>query len=116
MEQHNLGMFVKEEVGPPGVFGVFEDDGETGYLYVYEPGGREVFRHLHIYDCSSKVPVKENDVRVVWSEDATRCGALIWGKLRGVMDLASGQEGRVWLEDRETPGIGDAQWLEGFRL
>jgi hypothetical protein len=42
--------FVTEAAGPQGLFGVFEDDGETGYLYLYEPGGREVFQHLHIYD------------------------------------------------------------------
>jgi hypothetical protein len=108
--------FVKEAPGPQGVFGVFEDDGETGYLYLYEPGRREVFQHLHIYDRTPNLPVQEQDVRVVWSEDLSKVGVQIWGKMRGIINLATGQEGRVWLENRNTPGIGDAAWLKGFRL
>jgi len=38
----------------------------------------------------------------------------IWGKMRGIIDLASGGEGRVWMENRDTPGIGDQKWLAGF--
>ncbi len=108
--------FMAEAAGPPGLFGVFEDDGETGYLYLYEPGGREVFQHLHIYDRTPNVPVQEKDVRVVWSEDLSKVGVQIWGKMRGIINLATGQEGRVWIEDRNTPGIGDREWLKGFRL
>jgi hypothetical protein len=96
-------------------FGVFEDDGETGYLYLYELDGNGIVRHLHIYDRSPKLMVQEQDVRVVWSADFTKVGVLIWGKMRGIIDLASGQEGRVWLESRETPGIDDAEWLKGFQ-
>lgn len=95
---------------------MFEDDGETGYLYLYEPGGREVFQHVHIYDRNPSLAVKEQDVRVVWSEDLSKVGVRISGKMRGIINLATGQEGRVWLEDRNTPGIGDAVWLRGFRL
>jgi hypothetical protein len=40
--------FVTEAAGPAGVFGVFEDDGGTGYVYLYEPGCREVFRVARI--------------------------------------------------------------------
>jgi len=35
--------FIVEAEGPNGIFGVFEDDGETGYLYIYEPDGLESF-------------------------------------------------------------------------
>ena len=118
MESKNTGTgdFVIETAGPPGLFGVFEDDGETGYLYLYEPGGREVFRHLHIYDRTPNLPVQEQDVRVIWSEDFSKVGVLIWSKMRGIVNLVTSQEGRVWLESRNTPGIGDAEWLRGFRL
>ncbi|MBC7926455.1 MAG: DUF2251 domain-containing protein [Bryobacteraceae bacterium] len=111
-----MNAFVTEEAGPSGVFGVFEDDGEAGYLYLYEPGDREVFNHLHIYDRNTNLQVREQDVRVIWSEDHSKVGVVIWGKLRGVINLVTGQEGRVWLEDVNTPGIGDAQWLKGFRM
>jgi hypothetical protein len=108
--------FVTEAAGPPGLFGVFEDDGETGYLYLYEPGGREVFRHLHIYDRTPDLAVPGQDVRVVWSEDLSKVGVQIWGVMRGIINLVTGQERRVWLENRDTPGIADAEWLKGFRL
>jgi hypothetical protein len=110
------GDFVSEALGPPGLFGVFEDDGETGYLYLYEPDGREVFGHLHVYDRSPSLKVEAQDVRVLWSEGYKKVGVLIWGKMRGIIDLGTGQEGRVWLERRNSPGIADTQWLEGFHL
>jgi hypothetical protein len=108
--------FVAEAAGPSGLFGVFEDDGETGYLYLYEPGDRGVVRHLHIYDRTPDLAVQEQDVRVVWTEDLSKVGVLIWGRMRGIINLVTGQEGRVWLESRNTPGIGDPAWLKGFPL
>jgi hypothetical protein len=41
---------------------------------------------------------------------------MIYGKMRGIIDLNSSAEGRVWMEDIETPGIGDADWLRGFSI
>lgn len=116
MESTSTSEFVVEAAGPQGLFGVFEDDGETGYMYLYEPGGREVFKHLHIYDRRPDLQVQEPDVRVAWSEDFSKLGVMIWGKMRGIINVATDQEGRVWLEDRNTPGIGDTEWLKGFRL
>lgn len=107
--------FIKDAEGPSGIFCVFEDDGDTGYLYIYEPESRGVVRHLHIYDRSPELNVHEQDVKVEWSIDLNKCGVRIWGKLRGIIDLASDREGRVWLASRETPGIGDSEWLRGFR-
>jgi hypothetical protein len=106
--------FIREASGPSGLVAVFEDDGETGYLYLYEPEGRGVLRDLHVYDRTSEVDVKEGDVQVEWSADQTKCGVRIWGLMRGIFNLASGQEGRVWLTSRNTPGVTDAAWLEGF--
>jgi hypothetical protein len=114
-EDRELG-FVSDAQGPPGLFGVFEDDGETGYLYLYEPGGREVFRHVHVYDRTPDLPIKPTDVSVIWSEDLTKCGVMIWNQIRGIIDLQGGREGRVWLENRDTPGIAESEWLRGFRL
>jgi hypothetical protein len=106
--------FIKEAAGPPGVFCVFEDDGETGHLYIYEPEGRGVVRHLHVYDRTPKLNIQQKDVQVAWTANLTKCGVRIWGKMRGIIDLASGREGRVWLESRDTPGIDDAEWLKCF--
>lgn len=106
--------FICEAAGPPGLFGVFEDDGDTGYLYVYEPEGRGVVSHLHIYDRNASLDVTEADVHVEWSSDMNKCGVIIWSKFRGIINVATMQEGRVWMESRQTPGIADKTWLAGF--
>jgi hypothetical protein len=86
----------------------------TKYLYVYSAEEQTVLRFLHVYDSSRKVDVAPGDVEVMWATGGTKCGVAIWGKMRGIIDLAGGGEGRVWLEGRDTPGIGDQKWLEGF--
>ena len=106
--------FIVEAEGPPGIIGVFEDDGETGYLYIYEPDGQGVVNHLRIYVRAPKLQVEESDVHVEWSTDFSKCGVRIWNKFRGIIDIDSKLEGRVLLEDRMTPGIGDTKWLAGF--
>jgi len=97
-------------------FAVFEDDGESGYLYTYSSAEQTVLRFLHLYDRSREVDVDSKDVRVIWATGKAKCGVAIWGKMRGIIDLANDTEGRVWMQSRQTPGIGDEKWLEGFQL
>ncbi len=106
--------FIVYTSGPNKTFAVFEDYAETGYLYVYSAAEEAVLRFLHVYDRSPKVDVTPEDVRVAWAAARTKCGVAIWGKMRGIIDLVSGGEGRVWMESRDTPGIGDQKWLSGF--
>lgn len=107
--------FICYEKSPQGsIFAVFEDEGVTGYLYVYDPEQRIVTRHLHLYDRSERLPVFPADVHVLWSQQGNKCAVEIWGKMRGIVDLEKGREGRVWLQNRDTPGITDADWLSGF--
>lgn len=106
--------FIIYEKGLGKQFCVFEDEGDTGYLYLYDSAHQKVLRHLHVYDHPKTLGVSAQDVDVVWSEDYSKCGAIIWGKMRGIIDLKTGQEGRVKLENRDTPGIGDDKWLAGF--
>ena len=42
--------FILDKVGPSGLACGFEDDGETGYLYLYDPNGRGVLEDLQIYN------------------------------------------------------------------
>jgi hypothetical protein len=106
--------FIKKAKGPGNLFGVFEDDGTTGYLYLYDSAERDVLRHLHIYDGSKRLGAAPEDVAVVWDHNNQKCGVAIWRKMRGIIDFEKGTEGRVWLQDRNTPGIGDQDWLNGF--
>ena len=93
---------------------VFEDEGETGYLYLYSVGAAAVQTHVHIYDLNNTLQITKENVDVLWSTDESKCAARIWGQLRGIIDLRLRREGRAWLENRETPGISDTEWLRGF--
>ncbi len=104
--------FIVFDKTPSGIFAVLEDDGETGYLYVYT--GQTILRNLHVYNRSKGVDVSRTDVRTLWSENGTKCGVMIWGKMRGIVDLKKELPGRVWLESYDTPGIDDKEWLRGF--
>lgn len=106
--------FIHCEKGPSNLFCVFEDDGTTGYLYIFEREQRAILQHVHLYDDPNALGVKSKDVDVVWSDDCKKCGVIIWNKMRGIIDIAKKREGRIWLESRDTPGITDRQWLKGF--
>lgn len=104
--------FIVYAIGPHEQASVFEDEGDTGYLYLYSPG-REgtIVRHLHIYNRSEKNAVNREDVEVLWSEDGTKSAVAIWGKIRGVIDVAND---RVWREGSDTSGVSETEWLKGF--
>jgi hypothetical protein len=50
----------------------------------------------------------------MWSDSGLKCGVVIWGKMRGIIDLTKDLPGRVWLTGINTPGIDDPEWLSGF--
>lgn len=106
--------FIRYAGGSNNTFAVFEDDGDSGYLYIYSSAEQTVLRFLHVYDRSQRLEVTPGDVEVVRATGRTKCGVAIWGEMRGIIDLAGGVEGRVWMESRDTPGVGDQKWLEGF--
>jgi hypothetical protein len=106
--------FILYSRGPHKTFAVFEDFAETGYLYLYSAAEHTVLRFLLVYNCSSRLQVTAEEVEVMWAAGGTKCGVAIWGEMRGIIDLAAGREGRVKMDTRDTPGIGDQKWLEGF--
>ena len=106
--------FIIDEIGPDGLACVFEDDSETGYLYLYDPNGRGVLEDLQIYNRASELNVAEGDVEVVWSSDGSKCGVLIWNAMRGIIDVKRNEKARAKLESRDSPPITDPEWLKGF--
>jgi hypothetical protein len=114
MSEEAVRVFVGDAEGPEDHVGFFEDDGETGYLYVSDRRTNKIIRHLEIYDNAKNLDITEEDVTVVWSSDGRKCGVIIWGGMRGVIDLAKNREGRAKLQDRRTPPISDPEWLRGF--
>jgi hypothetical protein len=106
--------FVVYTKGPRPLFGVFEDDGDTGYLYLLNASEQKILQRIQIYDQAKALGVGPDDVQVLWSKGGIKCGVSIWDKIRGIIDRTGEREGRVKLESRATPGIGDVEWLSGF--
>jgi hypothetical protein len=107
--------FVLEAPGPKKWRCIFEDEGDTGYLYLFDHERRTIVQHLHIYDRTAELQIHAGDVRLQWDLTGTKCGVVIWEKIRGIIDLAKKRPGRVWLADRNSPGIADPDWMTGFK-
>lgn len=114
VEEESSGGFIIAELGPGDLAGVFEDDGETGYLYLYEENGRGIISHLHIYNRSSELDVGEDDVAVVWSTTGSKCGVIIGDGMRGIIDLESHQQMTTDFVSPDSPAISDPLWLSDF--
>jgi hypothetical protein len=106
--------FIVSEQCLSGLFAVFEDHADTGYLYVYDPKAGKVSRDLHVYDRSTELTVVAEDVQVLWAAGGMKCGVVIWERMRGIIDLTKNRPGRVWLKSRSTPSVNDEEWLRGF--
>jgi hypothetical protein len=63
------GEFIVECQGPSGLFGVFEDDGEAGYLYLYHPQGDGILEAHWVYNRRSEYEAKESNTEVNWSDE-----------------------------------------------
>lgn len=62
--------------GPSELFAVFEDDGETGYLYLYRQsaeGGSGVLDAMHVYNKAQCPEVRASDVHLGWNVEQTAC-------------------------------------------
>lgn len=97
-----------------GLYCIFEDDGETGYLYLSDHGGEGIIDHLHIYDDPEQIGVTEDDIEVLWSKNQSKCGVKIWGNFYGIFDLDSNKKISITVKGRETEPIIDPALLEGF--
>lgn len=106
--------FVIHFKGADSCVGVFEDDGTTGYLYVYDPGNRNILQHVHVYDTSDSLSPGPDDIILLWDESGCKCGVVIWNQMRAIIDLNKSRPGRAWMEDPDSPGINDKEWLQGF--
>ena len=99
--------FIVAAKGDSGHLAVFEDEGDTGYLYLYASREKKVLRYVHVYDRSEKLDIDSRDVEVKWSRNRSKCGVMILGEMRAIMNVEGGVETRIWLEEKNTPGIRD---------
>lgn len=103
--------FMIVEEGPPPYSAFFEQDDETGYLYITD--GQNVLCDLHIFNRRDGINLHEGDVRVVWNDVGKRCGLIVAGKLRGVLGI-NGDCYRPPMHSLESEGVLKAEWLAGF--
>ncbi len=100
-----------EEFNSAGLIALFEQDDATGYLYLCEPDYK-VREALHIYN-RSKLTVRNDQVKVVWSADEGRCGVVIGCKLRGIIGI-DGDLYRPPMVSLESDGVSASEWIIGF--
>ena len=67
----------------------FEDDGETGYFYAVDMlAQQKILDAVHIYNVRGVVDRdKPSQVRIVWSEDGSKCALLINNYLHAAFDF-----------------------------
>ena len=111
--QEGIGFWLPGS-GPGAISAFFEDDGRTGYLYIYDGNQDKIVNALHIYNRSPTVNVQQDDVFITWSTDLNKCGVVVWDDMRGVIDIRTGESASIPLKDRSTRGVTDTRWLEGF--
>ncbi len=99
-----------------GLYCFFEDDGDTGYFYFYEPAGAGIIDHLHIYDYPKNLGIKKKDVKVIWSKNHSKCGVKIWGSFYGIFDFASSQKISHLTKNQNTLPIQNPSLLAAFRI
>src|SRR5215831_10696123 len=108
--------FIVDSPGPDQLSAVFEDQGGTGYLYLFDERAERILVDLLIYNESSYQRVGERDVTVLWSADGTKCGVSVLGKMRGVIELKNHSKARASIESEGPDATLTANWLEGFDL
>ena len=70
---------------------VFEDDGDTGYLYALAPNeqeGLDLLDALHIYNAEDNLRGADVQLEFVWTADSARAGLRINASLWAVFDFA----------------------------
>lgn len=68
--------FFLSSPGPGNLSAIFEDDGETGYLYLYRegaPSGQGILNAVHVYDREQCPTVTITDIQLGWNAGQTAC-------------------------------------------
>jgi hypothetical protein len=84
-----------ESIAPTRRYGaIFEDDGQTGYLYGLDLSGGEmqILDALHIYNVARVVDrAAESTVEILWARQWTRAALLINDHAHACFDFAEGR-------------------------
>jgi hypothetical protein len=109
----NDSNFILYSPGPGGVLAVFEDDNETGWLYLYDTAQRTILRSAHVYN-RADVAVAEDEVDIGWAADESVCGLAVWGQFRAFLGISNALEMRKPVVSDDEQGICAQDWPPGF--
>lgn len=72
---------------------VFEDDGDTGYLYALDParGDDPIIDALHVYSIPPGTPTPTVEIAITWSADGSKALLLVEGQPQVVYDFGAGR-------------------------
>ena len=74
--------------GGTGFGVVFEDDGDTGYLYATDEGQNEVFDALHLYNASDQERLRVGEeAYIVWSHSLCKAGIYYHDRFQAIIDF-----------------------------
>jgi hypothetical protein len=111
--------FLTEGLSPDGKWlCVFEDDGETGYLYLLPrlSNGKTIgiADALWIYNQISP-PIEEcENVYIIWSDDSLKSAIIVDGECWGMIDLSSKRKLNAPREDNSIKTISLETWEAGI--
>ncbi len=111
--------FVINAISPDGKWlSVFEDDGETGYLYFcsMSPAGDMlgISDALWIYNQIYPTIYECKEVHVVWSKDSLQSALIVDNELWGMFDLASKRKLNASRENNSIVTIPVQVWQGGI--
>ena len=107
--------FIVDSAGPGTLFGVLEDSGETGDLYVYDRAAGKVLAWVQVYVHGRRPAVSVEDVEVAWSIRQDKVAARLFGTIHAIIRLEDGASVSTGLREQGL-GIQDLHWLDGFGL
>lgn len=98
---------------------VFEDDGETSYMYLCSLNDNgeldKIVDHLWIYN-QIEPPIEEcKEVFIIWSNDSNKTGLIVDGECWGIFDLCNKRKLNAVREKNTIVSIEIEVWEKGIR-
>jgi hypothetical protein len=110
--QVGSGVLATEDAPDGRYCAFFEDDGETGYFYAVDPNpDTKILDAVHIYNVATVVDRdRPSTLRIVWSEDGTKCALLINGYAHAAFDFGA-KRGYCRTNFPNLPDRDKSSWL-----
>jgi hypothetical protein len=118
------GGFTIQQEGQHGLVGIFEDDGETGTLYLLDSSVADdegILAWIPVYVRSEGFQPIESDVWVAWSIDFGKVAAIVKGHsqnprecFRAIINTRSRQSMNNFMKDVSAKPLMEPDWLSGF--